>query len=205
MPAIDHVILVVDDLDSAAERIERHGLASVPGGRHPGHGTGNRIIPLGDDYLELMAVVDRVEAAGSPLGRWVMSLAGPEPRPAALCVRTDDIDAVAARLGLEATPMSRERPDGVTLSWRLCGLAQALDGSGLPFFIEWDTPPAHHPGRTEVQHTVQPTGIRWVEVGGDPRAVAERLGDSDLPVRMVGGRSGVHRVGVETGAGEIVL
>ena len=41
------------------------------GGRHPGHGTANRIVPLGSSYIELMAVVDRVEADSSPLGSWV--------------------------------------------------------------------------------------------------------------------------------------
>src|SRR5262245_53549604 len=63
MLAIDHVILLAADLDHAAARLlKTHGLASLPGGRHPGHGTGNRIVPLGDSYLELMGVVDEVEA-----------------------------------------------------------------------------------------------------------------------------------------------
>ncbi len=48
MYSIDHVVLAVSDLDEAAERLRRdHGLASVPGGVHPGWGTGNRIVPLG--------------------------------------------------------------------------------------------------------------------------------------------------------------
>ena len=77
MLAIDHVIVVVDDLDAAAARLlDEHGLASLPGGRHEGHGTGNRIVPLGPDYLELMAVVDADEAVGSPLGAWVAERAG---------------------------------------------------------------------------------------------------------------------------------
>src|SRR5262245_6695165 len=70
--ALDHVIVVVADLDSAAGRLYReHGLASVAGGRHAGHGTGNRIVPLGSTYIELMAVVDPDEAASSPVGSWV--------------------------------------------------------------------------------------------------------------------------------------
>ena len=60
------------DLAAAAEEIEaRHGLASIEGGRHPGWGTANRIVPLGEAYLELVAVVDEAEAAQSPFGRWV--------------------------------------------------------------------------------------------------------------------------------------
>jgi hypothetical protein len=76
MLEIDHVIVAVADLDVAAAALEReHGLASVAGGRHPGHGTGNRIVPLGDSYLELMAVVDEDEASASPLGALALPLA----------------------------------------------------------------------------------------------------------------------------------
>ncbi len=53
---MDHVIVIVHDLDAAASRYyEQHGLASVAGGRHPANGTANRIVPLGTSYIELMA------------------------------------------------------------------------------------------------------------------------------------------------------
>jgi Glyoxalase-like domain len=70
---LDHVLIAVADLANAAREIEaRHGLASVEGGRHPGWGTANRIVPLGETYLELIAVIAGAEAARSPfweLGR----------------------------------------------------------------------------------------------------------------------------------------
>ena len=76
---LDHVLIAVADLAAAARELEvRHGLASVEGGRHPGWGTANRIVPLGDTYLELIAVVDEAEAAESPFGRWV---AAAQPGP----------------------------------------------------------------------------------------------------------------------------
>lgn len=206
MLALDHVILVVADLDAAAARLEReHGLASIEGGRHPGHGTGNRIVPLGDTYLELMAVVDPAEAATSPMGRWVAGRAGPETAPSAVCLRTDDIDGVASRLGLAPLEMSRRRPDGVVLSWRLCGLDEAFGDEALPFFIQWDIPPEHHPGRGVARHHVDATGWAWVEIGGDADALARRLSDAELPIRAVGGPPGVRRAAVATGRGEIVL
>src|SRR5438132_3854521 len=69
---LDHVLIAVADLASAGREIEtRHGLASVEGGRHPGWGTANRIVPLGEAYLELIAVSDEAEAAQSPFGSWV--------------------------------------------------------------------------------------------------------------------------------------
>src|SRR4051794_41879716 len=69
---VDHVIWATADLDAAAQRMEReHGLAATGGGAHDGMGTHNRIVPLGGGYLELLAVRDAAEAAGSPLGRAV--------------------------------------------------------------------------------------------------------------------------------------
>ena len=69
---LDHIVIAVTDLDVAASAYnEDHHLASIVGGRHPGWGTANRIVPLGDAYLELIAVVDEGEAVESMLGRWV--------------------------------------------------------------------------------------------------------------------------------------
>jgi hypothetical protein len=74
---LDHVLIAVDDLEAAAKEVEeRLGLASVAGGRHHGLGTANRIVPLGETYLELVAVVDDAEAAasGSAAGSAVASI-----------------------------------------------------------------------------------------------------------------------------------
>ena len=204
MLAIDHVILVVDDLDRAAARLlADHGLASVEGGRHEGHGTGNRIVPLGSDYLELMSVHDSREAAASPLGRWVLDHMAPDPLPAAVCIRTDDAAAQATRLGLDTEPMSRVRSDGIRLGWDLVGLAEALGPERLPFFIEWHT--SEHPGATPVEHGGARSGIAWLELGGDAELLARRLGEHDLPIRTVGGEPGLRRVGLTTDGDDVIL
>lgn len=89
MIEIDHVIVAVNDLAAAAARFERdYGLSSVEGGRHRGLGTGNRIVPLGRSYVELMAVVDETEQ--SALASWVRATCAAGDRLAALCLRTDD-------------------------------------------------------------------------------------------------------------------
>jgi hypothetical protein len=98
------VIYATSDLDAAQARIESElGLAVLPGGRHTGLGTHNRIVPLGDGYLELLAVLDREEAEASDLGRAILhageGLAG-------WAVAVDDVDAVARRLGLRVTTIS---------------------------------------------------------------------------------------------------
>jgi hypothetical protein len=200
---IDHVLVVVRDLDDAADRLyEQTGLASAAGGRHGGHGTGNRIVPLGDSYLELMAVVDRGEAAASPAGSWLERRL--DEGPAGLCLRTDDLEAVARRTGYQPLPMSRTRPDGVTLDWHLVGLEAALS-EGLPFFIEWHLDEEDHPGRTVVEHRCAPLGIDWVELGGDEERLGSWLGCHDLPLRHVDGRPGPHRVSIALANGESVV
>jgi len=204
--ALDHVIVVVADLDSAARRLYReHGLASVAGGRHAGHGTGNRIMPLGSSYIELMAVVDRDEAASSPVGSWVgQRLVEVGEAPVALCLRTDEIEATAQRTGCKPLAMTRTRPDGVELAWQLLGLDAAMT-DGLPFFIHWHVDDADHPSREHVEHRCAPVGIDWVEIGGDEDRLASWLGDHGIPLRHVQGPPGPRRLAVAMSAGEPVL
>jgi hypothetical protein len=204
--AIDHVIFVVENLDHAADALfDRHGLASVAGGRHPGHGTGNRIVPLGTAYLELMAVIDPVEAARSPMGRWAAATEHPGLMPAALCLRTEDADYEAERLGLVSVPMTRDRPDGTVLSWRLVGADEMFGPDRLPFFIQWEVEPDDHPGRARADHRVTPTGISAVELSGNRRLIEERLGEHALPITVRAGTPGITGVVVSTEAGDLAI
>ena len=204
--AIDHVIIAVRDLDLAAKRFEdSFGLVSVAGGRHPRHGTGNRIIPMAGSYVELMAVVDRPEAEQSPMGRRVLDLTRIGDRPAALCLRTDDLASVCARLGLEALPMERTTPDGRVLSWHLAGLGQMLGPESLPFFIEWHVTPGDHPATAVVDHPGGAAAIERVDIGGDPERIAEWLGTAHLPVDVVPGPAGVRAVEVSIGGRRLVI
>lgn len=203
---IDHVVIVVPDLEAAAGRLlEDHGLASVPGGRHPGHGTANRIVPLGADYVELVAVVDDAEAAADAFGTLVGDHAAGGGGPFAWCVATDDVEAVAGRLGLVAGAWTRERPDGVVLRWRLAGLERSLADPSLPFFITWDVQPEQHPGRAVADHRVRPEGIARIDLRGDGDRVLAHLLGEDLPVRVTAGSPAVAAVAIATDRGEIVL
>lgn len=205
---IDHAIYAVGDLDAAGDQIyEREGLASVPGGRHEGWGTANRIVPLGETYLELIAVVDAEEAESSDFGRAVLR-AVTEDRPfVGWVVATDDIEGVARRLDLEVERKSRSTPDGSTLSWRLAGLEVAMETGALPFFVEWEGSPEQHPGAADVEHDADTQGIAWVEVSTDDEdRLREWLGeDADLPVKVTEGDPAVAAVAIATGGGEVVL
>jgi hypothetical protein len=184
---IDHVILAAADLDAAAARLEaEHGLRAKAGGRHVGMGTHNRIVPLGGGYLELLAIADPEEAAGSELGRAVagrIERAGDGPMSWAVAVA--EIAPVARLLGTEVSTISRQ---GLTA--RLTGLAEAMAEPFLPFFIERD-PLVPDPGAGG-----EAGGIEWIEVAGDAAKLADWLGGAHLPVRVVAGAPAVVAVGV---------
>ena len=202
----DHVIYAVGDLDAADKRFsERFGLASVPGGRHRGWGTANRIIPFGTSYLELVAVVDSAEAGASDFGRAVLEAVAQREQLVGWAVATDDIEPIARRLDLEVTPGSRRRPDGSTLSWRVAGLSRAMEAGALPLFVQWDGPSGFHPGAAAAQHRSTPRGIAWIEVTADERGLREWLGDCDLPLRIAAGRPSLAAVGIGTADGEVVV
>jgi glyoxalase-like protein len=191
----------VPDLAAAARDLSRdHGLESTEGGRHPGWGTANRIVPLGATYLELIAVVDEREAAGSAFGRWVLE-AGGGSRPLGWAVRTDDLDGVAKRLGLTTADGSRLTAEGTQLRWRYAGAAEAIARPPLPFFIEWSagTP---FPGRAAEP---SPYRLRELRLAGDPVVLGGWLGEDELPLRVVDGEPGVQGVLLAGPAGELVL
>jgi hypothetical protein len=203
---IDHVICAAGDLDVAAARFwDEFGLGSVAGGVHPGWGTTNRIVPLGREYVELVAVVDRGRAATSDFGRAVLGAVANGQHLLGWVVATNDLETIATRLNLEVTRGSRTRPDGSTLGWRLAGLATALSTGALPFFIQWDDPPALHPGAAVVEHAVSPRRIAWIEVAAGQGTVQGWLGEHELPVRITQGPQALSAFGIATANGELVL
>lgn len=58
LTGIDHLIVGVRDLEAARARYARLGFNTTPRGRHRGWGTANYCVMFGDDYLELLGVVD---------------------------------------------------------------------------------------------------------------------------------------------------
>jgi catechol 2,3-dioxygenase-like lactoylglutathione lyase family enzyme len=144
----DHLVVAVRDLDVASERFRALGFEVHRGGEHPGQGTHNAIIRFGLDYIELLAIRDEAEArAGEFSGPSLVEyLHVHEWGMAGYALATDDIEGDAARLKASGTSvigpfaMSRQRPDGSTLTWRLL----IPDGTPWrrpwPFLIQWETP-----------------------------------------------------------------
>jgi hypothetical protein len=184
---IDHVIYATADLDAAAARVEEAlGVAAVPGGRHEGLGTHNRIVPLGGGYLELLAVADRAEAERSALGAAVLErITTTGDGLMSWAVAVDAVEPVAARLGVAVSTIARQ---GLTA--RLAGVAEAMREPSLPFFIARDA------GVADPAGPVGGRGIAWLEVGGDAERLRMWLDGAPLPVRVVDGPPGVRAMGV---------
>jgi hypothetical protein len=201
--AVDHVLLATQDLTAASRALaDQYGLRSCEGGRHPDWGTENRIVPVGDAYLELVAVVDEGVAERCSFGRWVASARPVVVQPIGWAVRTTSIDTIAERHGLIVIPGSRAAPSGHLLSWRLAGVERAAVEPLLPFFIEWgdETP---HPSRALGEGSNGSVEIARLELTGDPHRLAQWLGDDGAPVVVDAGPPGLTMVVLSTPGGDI--
>ena len=182
LTAIDHLVVAVPDLDQAAATLRSDvGLAVIPGGTHPDHGTANALVWLGDTYLELVAVVDPERARGSWFGRLVAGRLEAGGGLAAICLASDDLDADLAAARARGAAVdgpfagARRRPDGRLVRWRLAVPAD-LGPDSAPFLIEHDPTAAEWtpPERAERAALVHPVGGRV------------RLGRVELPVADLG-------------------
>jgi hypothetical protein len=180
---IDHVIYATADLETGTARIAGElGFGPAGGGRHDGHGTHNTIFPLGGGYLEVLAVADAGEAAGSPLGRSILAA---DEGLLGWAVLVEDIEPLAARLQTPVVELTR-----AGLSARLTGVGEAMAEPWLPFFIERSADSAD-PGDGG-----SAGGITWLEIGGDADRLDGWLGAAILPVRVVGGAERLQAVGI---------
>ncbi|MGA2096090.1 MAG: VOC family protein [Candidatus Acidiferrum sp.] len=156
---LDHILLGCSELDRGIDFVEKHtGVRAAFGGVHPGRGTRNALLSLGEKhYLEIIAPDPEQPGAPDPYGLQKLT----EPRLVTWAVHPGDLTPFAARLRTASiafegpTPGSRKRPDGRLLQWKTLNLKD--DRSGLlPFFIEWsaDTvhPSADAPSGCKIEH-----------------------------------------------------
>lgn len=143
---LDHILLGCSDLDEGIALVEKHlGVRAAFGGVHPGRGTRNALLSLGEKhYLEIIAPDPAQSGAPDRLG--LQKLA--RPRLVGWAAHPGDLDEFAARLrsvGIAfdgPTPGSRKRADGRLLQWKTLNLHDDQGGL-LPFFIEWSTETVH--------------------------------------------------------------
>ncbi|MDO9640083.1 MAG: VOC family protein [Pseudotabrizicola sp.] len=181
MLRFDHLAVSCTALDEGAAWAEDAlGLPLVAGGQHPHMGTHNRLLRLGDAYLEVIAIDPAAPAPGWPRWFGLDGFAG-VPRLTNWVVACDDLDAALA-----------QAPDGAgvavdlargDLRWRMGvpGDGQLPFGGAFPALIQWQGP---HPAprlpdsgarlaRLVITHP-DAAGLRVALAGlADPRVVVE--------------------------------
>jgi hypothetical protein len=203
---IDHVVYGVDDLDAGVEELaERLGVRPAAGGRHVGRGTHNALLGLGGAvYLEVIARDPGQPASAGPVpfGLDRVHL----PRLVGWAARTSAIGERVARAraqGYDPGPvhdMSRRRPDGFLLEWRLSRDAPDPARLVVPFLIDWGTSP--HPSDSV------PQGVRLVELRAehpDPAAVRAQLAALDVPLPVDEGPAPALVAALDTPRGRVTL
>lgn len=201
---LDHLLWASPDLDVGSTTLgDLFGVSPIRGGSHPGFGTRNSLLSLGESYLEIIAP-DPEQSRDANRGGEISALR--YPRLITFAVRTDDIVGykeaadranIATRGPIE---MGRTRPDGVRLDWSCLYITDPTFGESIPFAIDWKQ--SAHPSRCA------PTGaILKSLVVLHPQA--ERLSDIyqqmeiDVPVRLAP-RPGFQAV-FGTPRGDVVL
>jgi hypothetical protein len=167
LTAIDHIIIGVHNLEQAATQFsQKLGLAVSGGGIHPTGGTANRIIVIGDTYLELIAIYKPEEAQQSILDRLAIHEGYLNFVLASNDIETD-IKAMIQRgvpiLG--PIPGSLRAADGRTRGWSRIDVERPDLTQRYPFIIQhdsageerrfrlagWATPPEHPLGALQVR------------------------------------------------------
>ncbi|MEU9393110.1 VOC family protein [Streptomyces sp. NPDC048324] len=140
---LDHLVLATPDLAATvADFTRRTGVAPAPGGAHVGRGTRNFLVALGGcSYLEIIGPDPEQTAPDAPRPFAVDDLTA--ARTVTWAVSPPDLDAAVAAARArgydpgDIRPMSRRRPDGTLLQWRLTD-GDTQHPSGLvPFLIDW--------------------------------------------------------------------
>ena len=164
---LDHLVILVSDLDLAAADYGRLGFAVTPGGEHADGLTRNAVVPFGDgSYFELVSFLDPEDSTDNVWG-WRGFL----PREGLIdyCVASDDLESDVRRLeslgfGVDGPDDGGRRlPDGVEIRWRSARMRQ--EGRLLPFLIE-DLAPRELrvPGGTAAEHPNGATAVARLEI-----------------------------------------
>jgi len=172
LQGIDHLVIVVQDLDRAARDYEELGFTVVPGGKHP-VGSHNALVAFADgSYLEIIAFYR--EATDH---RWWNPLQQNE-RLVDYCMQTDDLPGDTNRLrevGVaikDPVPLSRTRPDGYELKW-IVSLTTGSHRGVAPLLIQ-DVTPRQERIPQNFKHNNGTAGIRKLTIATGELSAVER-------------------------------
>ena len=171
---LDHVLFGGDSLEEMETAFAEDGLFTEYGGPHGNGRTHNAVLGFTDgSYLELIAPIDRDRRAP----RRDDLLRG-NAGPCGWALETSDIaDAVDVfrTRGIEMDApieLTRERPDGRHLRWKLAFPGDFGPGTFYPFLIEDITPRTDRIDPAAVTDAPELTGLSKVLLGVQDRDVA---------------------------------
>ena len=181
---LDHIVIMVDDLNQAKQDYTTLGFSVLEGGTHADNPTHNALIVFADGvYLEIIALQpDKTKDPRSVrLDRWVND--GPGLVDYALLPTDIAADIAAARkrgLPIEgAEPGGRLRPDGQAIHWQTAN----LPGQSLPFFCADVTPRALRVPEGDIrQHPNGTTGVAEIVIAVRDLAESQALYEALLGV-----------------------
>lgn len=165
----DHIAIGCSDLDEGTAWVEDQlGATLLPGGKHAHFGTHNRLLGMGDLYLEVIAKDPTAPPTDYPTWFDLDNFTGP-PRLANWICRSDEIEKDQAITG---PPIALTRDD---LCWQL---TVPEDGSlpmqgGFPTLLKWGAgivPPSRSlpdSGVRLVQWTVTHPRANWLRTHVD--------------------------------------
>lgn len=207
LTSLDHIIIGVHDLPAAAQLFQDTlGLVPSGGGIHPLGGTANRIIVIGETYLELITVDRPAEAHASIRQR----LAKGEGY-LNFVLSSDDLvtDSQALKQRgvtlLGPTPGELRSADGRVRGWMSAHVEQAILAQHYPFIIQhdstgeerrqrlagWSTPPEHPLGVLGVRSVtlavadLAEASQRFAHMYGLQPSAAFSAASQGLPARVV--------------------
>ena len=204
---LDHLVFAGPDLQAAIDHVERlTGVRAEPSGRHP-IGTANALIAFTVDgrraphYLEVIGPDEGRVASDIPKFG-IDRLTGPEL--VTYAIHPDDLDttlaeATAAGLDLgQASPLSRRKPDGTLLEWRI-SLAEVDTGAVIPFLIDWGS--TEQPGLSDLP-TLELLSVALETP--EPDATAAHLAVLGVPFAVTEGPRQAVVATVRTLSGDVV-
>lgn len=188
---LDHLVILVRDLELASSDYGRLGFAVTPGGEHADGLTRNALVPFEDGtYLELVSFLDPEDPEDNVWG-W----RGFYPQEGLIdyCAASDDLDSEARRLQSLGFVVDgpdeggRRLPDGTNIRWRSARIRQ--EGRIFPFLIEDLTPrELRVPGNPATKHPNGATGISRLEISAPDLEEAAgslaALAGTDAPARL---------------------
>jgi Glyoxalase-like domain len=172
---VDHVSYAAehDGLQATAQRLAKViGVEPVDGGIHPRFGTRNVILPLAHErYVEVVEVLDHPASDKAPFGQAVRARSEAGGGWLGWCVAVDDLSVMEERIGRQAVPGNRHRPDGVELRWRQLGIKGLMSDPQLPYFVQWEDATLHPSTSAQTEVTIDS-----LQIAGDPARVRDWLG-----------------------------